>query len=115
MLAGGSIKQTGVRGSNVIMSSPKGRDVHEKNLAFKISKNDNRYANGHTCGPDVVKRIFRVFVPGKLFQPSLLCVGKARSLPEMTTPEKMLQPYSQALHKTGKDCQGHTPAYYKNS
>ncbi len=95
MLAGGSIKQTGVRGSNVIMKSPKGRDVHEKNLAFKISKNDNRYANGHTR---VIKRIFRVFVPGKLFQPSLMCVGKARSLPEMTTPEKMLQPYSQTLH-----------------
>jgi hypothetical protein len=37
-------------------------------------------------------------------------VGKARSLPEMTTPEKMLhlgrlKPYSKTKDKLGKACQ----------
>ncbi len=46
----------------------------------------------------------RGFVPGKPFQPSLMFVGKAWSLPQRTIPEKMfhfhlgrLQPYSQTL------------------
>jgi len=51
----------------------------------------------------------RVFVPGKLFKSSLMFVGRARSLPKRTTPEKMfhlgrLQPYSQTIDFDGKAC-----------
>jgi hypothetical protein len=45
-------------------------------------------------------------------------VGKARSLPMRTTPEKMLgrlQPYSQTLDLAGKALPGtNTLAYYEN-
>jgi hypothetical protein len=43
----------------------------------------------------------RVFVPGKPFQPSLMFVGKGRSLPQSGAPKSYftvsLQPYPQAL------------------
>ncbi len=61
-----------------------------------------------------------MFVPGKLFQPSLLFMGKARSLPQRTTPEKMfhsgrLQPYSQTFRLSWKSLPGtNTLAYYEN-
>ncbi len=61
-------------------------------------------------------RIFvkaRVFVPGKHFQPSIMFVGEARSLPQSKTPEKVLysgrlQPCPKTLDQAGKVCHGQT-------
>jgi hypothetical protein len=61
-----------------------------------------------------------VFVPGKLFKPSLMLVGEARSLFQRTTPDKMfhlgrLQPYSQTFILGWKSLpRTNTLAFYKN-
>ncbi len=50
-------------------------------------------------------------VPGKLFQPSLMCVGKARSLAKSGAPERLFTFSGSGLthkHLTGKACQGQT-------
>jgi hypothetical protein len=54
-----------------------------------------------------------MFVPGKLFQPSPMFVGKVRSVPYNGAPEKAIHsgrlwPYLQTLDYVGNTCQGQT-------
>ncbi len=47
-------------------------------------------------------------MPGKPFQPNLMFVGKARSLPKTGVPLDRLQPHKLTLNMSGKPCQGQT-------
>ncbi len=52
-----------------------------------------------------------MFVPGKLFQPCIMFVGKTKSLPKSGGPERTVlhlgrdQPCMETLSKAGKACQ----------
>jgi hypothetical protein len=67
-------------------------------------------------GPNVIKLFLSGIYEfgnklGRPFQPSLVFVGKARSLPKSEAPERCftgLQPNSQTLDKAGKASQGQT-------
>jgi hypothetical protein len=55
-----------------------------------------------------------VIVPGKLFQPSLMFVGKSRRLPRSGAPESYSTQVGSDLDLAGEDCQGQTLSLITN-
>ncbi len=98
------------------------RDKHSSLLGPFVSDEENEFGTWR-AGANFIKLFLsviygfslyaKVFVPGKLFQPSLMFVGEARSLPQNGAPERCFTrvgfwPYPETLDQAGKASQGQT-------